>query len=136
MKKKTISGVQPSTIGSAMGEIDMERRDKTSTDSETFSIQTTLDLNKGDKIWLEIDFLSSPVASLYDDYRHYTHFTGILLEEDSYQNLAYWYPIICQECDVVVYQHQHNHPCCHLQFFSQANHLSIFGKDYQFDIQQ
>ncbi|EFX85587.1 hypothetical protein DAPPUDRAFT_237752 [Daphnia pulex] len=70
-------------IGHAMGEVDMERRDKTSKDSETFSIQATLDLKKGETVWLHIDpKYSSPVATLYDDPRHYTHFIGILLQED------------------------------------------------------
>ncbi|XP_046634546.1 uncharacterized protein LOC124313779 [Daphnia pulicaria] len=88
LRKKTTAGVDPSTVGSAMGEVDMERRDKTSTDSETFSIQATLDLNKGDKIWLEVDLLtSSPVANLYDDFRHFTHFTAILLQEDIIDSL-------------------------------------------------
>jgi hypothetical protein len=81
LEKKSVSGGS-STIGHAMGEVDMERRDKTSTDSETFSIQSTLDLKAGDKISFHIDTLSSPVATLYDDPRHYTHFIGILLEED------------------------------------------------------
>lgn len=87
LKKKTTAGLDPSTVGSGLGEVDMERRDKTSTDSETFSIQSTLDLNKGDKIWLEVEFTSSPVASLYEDLRHFTHFTGILLQEDIVDSL-------------------------------------------------
>jgi hypothetical protein len=88
LKKKTTAGVDPSTVGTAMGEIEMDRKDKTSTDSETFSIQATLDLNKGDKIWLEVDILaSSTVAKLYDDPRHFTHFTAILLQEDIIDSL-------------------------------------------------
>jgi hypothetical protein len=66
----------------------MDRKDNTRTDSETFSIQATLDLNKGDKIWLEVDILaSSTVAKLYDDPRHFTHFTAILLQEDIIDSL-------------------------------------------------
>lgn len=87
LMKRTISGATPSQVGGALGEIDMERRDKTSTDSETYSIQSTLDLNKGDKIWLEVDLLSSPVANLYDDPRHFNHFIGILLQEDIVDSL-------------------------------------------------
>jgi hypothetical protein len=88
LMKRTISGAPASQVGGALGEVDMERRDKTSTDSETFSIQSMLDLNKGDKIWLEVDILSSPVGTLYDDpLRHLTHFIGILLQEDIVDSL-------------------------------------------------
>ena len=83
-----VPGVPSLTVGHAMGEVDMERRDKTSKDSETFSIQSTLDLHKGDSILFHIDAkYSSPVATLYDDPRHYTHFIGILLQEDIVDSL-------------------------------------------------
>jgi hypothetical protein len=37
---------------------------------------------------LEVDLLtSSPVANLYDDFRHFTHFTAILLQEDIIDSL-------------------------------------------------
>ena len=40
--------------------------------------ESTLELKKGDEIWLEIDDMSTG-ASLYGD--RYTHFSGSLLEE-------------------------------------------------------
>jgi hypothetical protein len=60
------------------------------------SFQTTLKLKQGDEIWLQIDTVSpliepqiprqlpSVVKSvlLFDDFRHFTHFTGWMLDED------------------------------------------------------
>jgi hypothetical protein len=46
---------------------------------ETLSLQSTLNLNKGDQIWLEIDSLT-PGTFLYGGL--YNQFNGFLLEED------------------------------------------------------
>lgn len=46
---------------------------------ETFVIQSTFRLLKGDQLWLELFFIS-PGAKLYG--RHSTHFSGFLLEEE------------------------------------------------------
>lgn len=48
---------------------------------ETFSIQSTLNLQAGDKIWLEISQQSTG-ACLSDHTNHFTHFIGWLLEEN------------------------------------------------------
>ena len=45
------------------------------------TLQLTLNLKKGDQVWLKIDAMSSG-AYLVDDIDHYTHFTGWMLEED------------------------------------------------------
>lgn len=45
------------------------------------TLQSTLDLNKGDQVWVQISYIS-PGTFLYDDSFHHTHFTGFLLEED------------------------------------------------------
>ena len=45
---------------------------------ETFSWQSTYNLQKGDDIWLEIDVDMSTGAYLYGGY---IHFSGYLLEE-------------------------------------------------------
>jgi hypothetical protein len=42
--------------------------------------QSTLNLNEGDQVWMEINLLSSEVK-LYDSSNHLTHFTGFMLEE-------------------------------------------------------
>ena len=46
---------------------------------ETLSFQSTLNLQKGDGIWLEIDTDMTTGAYLYGGY--HTHFSGYLLEE-------------------------------------------------------
>ncbi len=46
------------------------------------TLQSTLNLKKGDQIWLEIIYQSTG-AFLYDcDCDHYNHFTGFMLEEE------------------------------------------------------
>jgi hypothetical protein len=45
------------------------------------TLQSTLNLQKGDTVWLEISYLSSG-AYLHDDNFHHTHFTGFILEEE------------------------------------------------------
>ena len=50
---------------------------------QTFSVQSTLQLNSNDVIWVQIDELSGNVKPiLFDDANHSTHFTGWLLEEN------------------------------------------------------
>ena len=46
---------------------------------ETFSLDSTLSLIKGDQVWVEISEMSDKVL-LYG--RRFTHFTGVLLEEE------------------------------------------------------
>jgi hypothetical protein len=67
-------------------EISMSEADLTqglSTDS--FSLQSTLYLQVGDKIWIQVD--QADRMYLYDDAGHYTHFNGWLLQEDVAQSL-------------------------------------------------
>ena len=45
------------------------------------TVQSTLNLKKGDQIWLQIDGMSSG-AYLYDSDYHYAHFTSFILEEE------------------------------------------------------
>jgi hypothetical protein len=45
------------------------------------TFQSTLNLKKGDQLWLQIDW-GSTGAYLYDDSDHFTHFTGWMLEEE------------------------------------------------------
>ncbi|KAI9563595.1 Contactin-associated protein-like 2 precursor [Daphnia sinensis] len=46
----------------------------------TFSLQSTLPLERGDSVWVEID--EQYVMYLYDNGSHLTHFTGWLLQQD------------------------------------------------------
>jgi hypothetical protein len=43
------------------------------------TLQSTLNLKKGDRVWMEIGYSAS---YLYDDSAHRTHFTGFMLEEE------------------------------------------------------
>lgn len=49
---------------------------------ETFSLQSTLYLKSGDRIWLSIPSASGAVW--HDNDGHYTHFTGWLSQEDTF----------------------------------------------------
>ncbi|EFX79641.1 hypothetical protein DAPPUDRAFT_244756 [Daphnia pulex] len=49
--------------------------------SSPLTMQSTLILKKGDRVWVQIDF-KSPEVILYDYSGHYTHFTGFALEEE------------------------------------------------------
>jgi hypothetical protein len=51
---------------------------------ETFALQLTLDLQKGDQIWLEILGIS-PGAVLWGN--GFVHFSGFILEEEISQSL-------------------------------------------------
>jgi hypothetical protein len=46
-----------------------------------FTLQSTLNLKKGDRLWVEI---GGTISYLYDDYPDYpyTHFSGFMLEEE------------------------------------------------------
>ncbi len=50
---------------------------------ETFSLQSTLSLQAGDLVWVEIqvDPTYSTGVYIYDDSTHFTHFNGWLLHE-------------------------------------------------------
>jgi hypothetical protein len=45
------------------------------------TLQSTLNLKKGDRVWVEILYSGSS-SYLYDNYAHHTHFTGFMLEEE------------------------------------------------------
>jgi hypothetical protein len=45
------------------------------------TLQSTLNLKKGDQLWMEISY-SSDYSYLHDNANHWTHFTGFMLEEE------------------------------------------------------
>ena len=49
--------------------------------SSTLTLQSTLNLKSGDKVWMMITDTSSG-EYLWDTTSHYTHFTGFMLEEE------------------------------------------------------
>ncbi len=46
------------------------------------TLQSTLNLKKGDQVWVEIYAQSTGAYLVDDSYDHYTHFTGFMLQED------------------------------------------------------
>jgi hypothetical protein len=46
-----------------------------------FTLQSTLNLKKGDRVWVQIAYDGSD-SYLYDNRYPYTHFTGFMLEEE------------------------------------------------------
>jgi hypothetical protein len=47
------------------------------------TLQLTLNLEKGDQLWVEIWYTDGSASFLFDDSNNYlTHFTGFLLEEE------------------------------------------------------
>jgi hypothetical protein len=46
------------------------------------AVQSTLNMKKGDQVWVGILYSSSSSSYLYDDIYHYTHFMGFMLEEE------------------------------------------------------
>jgi hypothetical protein len=48
------------------------------------TLQSTLNLEKGDQLWVQIGYSSSSFIMYLCDYpgEHYTHFTGFMLEEE------------------------------------------------------
>jgi hypothetical protein len=46
----------------------------------SLTLQSTLNLKKGDQLWVQIYYIGS--SYLYDSIYHLTHFTGFMLEEE------------------------------------------------------
>jgi hypothetical protein len=46
------------------------------------SIQSTLNLQKGDRVWVTIEYSGSSSLFYDDSHHHFTHFTGFMLEEE------------------------------------------------------
>ena len=60
--------------------------DATFVQAESFSFHSTLNLQAGDQLWLQITGMSTG-TSLFDNKDHFTHFSGWLLEENISQSL-------------------------------------------------
>jgi hypothetical protein len=46
------------------------------------TLQSTLNLKKGDRVWVQTWYYGNSSSYLYDDKWHRTHFTGFMLEEE------------------------------------------------------
>ncbi len=68
--------------GDQIGRGEGKTFDKVRPNSQTLALQSTLDLKKGDRIWLEIEEIEN--AELHDNggWQTFSHFTGSLLQED------------------------------------------------------
>ncbi|EFX69057.1 hypothetical protein DAPPUDRAFT_259215 [Daphnia pulex] len=47
-----------------------------------FTLQSTLNLKKGDQLWVTFSYYGDSNSHLHDDNIHYTHFSGFMLEEE------------------------------------------------------
>lgn len=55
----------------------------TASQLKPYSLQSTLNLEAGDQVWVQIHRLGDPKGVyLFDDAAHYTHFNGWLLQEN------------------------------------------------------
>jgi hypothetical protein len=70
--------------GNNIGSTEVEEANTSA--SHTPSLQSTLALQAGDQVWVQISYQSAGVY-LYDDGRHFTHFTGWILEQDNFPSL-------------------------------------------------
>jgi hypothetical protein len=50
--------------------------------NDELSLQSTLNLQAGDQICVQIDYTQGAGAYVFDKPNHFTHFNGLLLEED------------------------------------------------------
>jgi hypothetical protein len=67
--------------GGLIGVADVQEANTASGQYSQLTAQMTLNLKKGDQIWLQISDVSSGVT-LYDNNSHLTHFTGFMLQEE------------------------------------------------------
>jgi hypothetical protein len=59
----------------------VEEANTVANQNSPLTLQSTLNLKKGDQVWLQIQWQTTG-AYLYDDSDHLTHFTGFMLEEE------------------------------------------------------
>jgi hypothetical protein len=46
------------------------------------TLQSTLNLKRGDRLWVTINYSDNSSSYLWDNSGHFTHFTGFMLEEE------------------------------------------------------
>ncbi|XP_046456833.1 uncharacterized protein LOC124203958 isoform X2 [Daphnia pulex] len=72
--------------GNSMGTSTVEENNGPVDQFSPLTLQSTLNLKKGDQLWVEINYSGSS-SYLYDDGWHNTHFTGFMLEEQIGESL-------------------------------------------------
>jgi hypothetical protein len=78
---KVYLGVSLYLNGDRIGRGSVDESNNVADHYSPLTLQSTLNLKKGDQVWLEIDYQSTGVY-LHDDSRHLNHFTGFMLEEE------------------------------------------------------
>jgi hypothetical protein len=68
--------------GNIIGASDVQERNPPVDRYNPLTLQLTLNLKTGDRVWVTIDYTSGSSSFLFDDGWHWTHFTGWMLEED------------------------------------------------------
>ncbi len=68
--------------GNIIGSSNVEEGNAPVRQFSPLTLQLTLNLKKGDQLWVEIAFSNGSTSFLYDDSDHLTHFTGFMLEEE------------------------------------------------------
>jgi hypothetical protein len=69
--------------GNLIGSSNVYERNGPVAQSSPVTLQSTLNLKKGDQLWVQITYYPSGSSSyLLDNGGHFTHFTGWMLEED------------------------------------------------------
>ncbi len=79
-------GVSLYLNGGLIGRGWIEEANTVAGQNDQLTLQSTLNLKKGDQVWLEISS-QSPGAYLFDNGNHYNHFTGFMLEEEIVSSL-------------------------------------------------
>ncbi len=79
---RVVLGVSLYLNGGLIGLSVVEEANTVDYQRSPLTLQSTLNLKKGDQVWVEINYASTG-AFLFDNYiDHYTHFTGFMLQED------------------------------------------------------
>ena len=66
--------------GGRIGSGDVDESNTVDGQNSQLTLQSTLNLKKGDQVWLQFGAISG--AFLNDNSGHYNHFTGFMLEEE------------------------------------------------------
>jgi hypothetical protein len=74
-------GVYLNLNGNYIGSGWVEESNNVAAQRSPLTVQSTLNLEKDDQVWMEIIQMSSG-SSLFDNFNAHTHFTGFMLQED------------------------------------------------------
>jgi hypothetical protein len=78
---RSVLGIDFNLNGNRIG-LGWVEEENTAGQLSLLTLQSTLNLKKGDQVWVSIEWYMGYDEFLYDDDRHFTHFTGFMLEEE------------------------------------------------------